>query len=483
MEIKELYRLLAKLIDLPKENEWVEFKVDYSNPEAVGERISAISNSASIHNQSYGYLVYGVQDESHEVVGTHFLPSKEKKGNEELEHWLAQRLDPRIDFRIHEFEFEDKPVTIFEIPAAIDRPVKFTHVPYIRVGTITRKLSDFPEKEKKIWRKEINNQFERGIALKAVSGADIVQLLDIQSYFDLLKLPLPSTREAILNRLVTDKFIIRDGSHFSITNLGAILIAKDIQGFDRLARKAVRVLIYEGKNKLNTIKEQTGAKGYAAGFSGLIDYINDKLPSNEEIGKAFRKTARMYPELAIRELVANALIHQDFHETGTGPMVEIYSDRIEITNPGKPIITTDRFIDEYQSRNEDLASFMRRVGICEEKGSGIDKVVAQAELFQLPAPNFQSLEKHTKVTMYAYQTLNQMDKADKIRACYQHCCLKYVSNEKMTNQTLRERFQIEDHNYSIASRIIDDTKQANLIKDYDPDNKSKKHSKYVPFWA
>ena len=314
-------------------------------------------------------------------------------------------------------------------------------------------------------------------------GQEVIRLLDIQAYFDLLKLPLPSTREAILNKLVADKFITRDSSFYNITNLGGILLAKNLQDFDRLSRKAIRVLQYEGKNKLKTIKEQTGAKGYASGFLGLIDYINDKLPSNEEIGKAFRETARMYPELAIRELVANALIHQDFHETGTGPLVEIYADRIEITNPGKPIITTERFIDEYQSRNEALASFMRRVGICEEKGSGIDKVIAQAELFQLPAPNFQSLEKHTKVTMYAYQTLNKMDKSDKIRACYQHCCLKYVSNEKMTNQTLRDRFSIEVHNYSIASRIIDDTKQANLIKDYDPDNKSRKHAKYVPFWA
>ncbi|GHA70963.1 ATP-binding protein [Pontibacter akesuensis] len=275
----------------------------------------------------------------------------------------------------------------------------------------------------------------------------------------------------------------QDIGYFNITNLGGILFAKNINEFDRLSRKSIRVIIYEGKNKLRTVKDLPGVKGYASGFAGLLDYINDKLPSNEAIGRAFRETVSMYPELAIRELVANALIHQDFYETGTGPMVEIYSDRIEITNPGKPIITTLRFIDEYQSRNETLAAFMRRVGICEEKGSGIDKVISEVELAQLPAPNFQEQETHTKVTVYAYQELNQMDKADKIRACYQHCCLKYVSNEKMTNQSLRDRFNIESHNYSIASRIIDDTKQAGLVKDYDPDNKSKKHAKYVPIWA
>ena len=199
------------------------------------------------------------------------------------------------------------------------------------------------------------------------------------------------------------------------------------------------------------------------GFEGLVDYINDQLPQNEEISKAVRETVRMYPVKAIREIVANAIIHQDYREKGS-PVIEIYSDRIEFTNPGLPVITPIRFIDEYQSRNEITADIMRRMGICEEKGSGIDKVIAQCELFQLPAPDFRTQEKHTNVIMYAHQNLNNMDKKDKIRACYQHCVLKYVSNEKMTNQTLRERFKIEEKNSAIASRIIGDTIEEKLIK-------------------
>jgi hypothetical protein len=98
----------------------------------------------------------------------------------------------------------------------------------------------------------------------------------------------------------------------------------------------------------------------------------------------------MFPELAVRELVANALIHQDLFVTGAGPMVEIFDDRIEITNPGEPLVDTQRFVDTpLKSRNEGLASLMRRFRICEERGSGIDKVVQQVELFQLPAPLFE----------------------------------------------------------------------------------------------
>jgi predicted HTH transcriptional regulator len=191
----------------------------------------------------------------------------------------------------------------------------------------------------------------------------------------------------------------------------------------------------------------------------------------------------MYPQEAIRELVANTLVHQDFEETGSGPMIEIYEDRIEITNPGLPLIKPLRFIDEYQSRNELLASLMRRIGICEEKGSGIDRVIALSELFQLPAPDFREMEKHTKVILYAHKKLSGMDRQDKIRACYQHCCLRYVSNDHMTNQTLRDRFKIEDQNAAIASRIIGDTLDAGLIKLEDPANKSRKYVKYIPAWA
>jgi len=83
-------------------------------------------------------------------------------------------------------------------------------------------------------------------------------------------------------------------------------------------------------------------------------------------GQALRRKVKMFPEIAIRELVANALIHQDFNGSGASVMIEIYSDRLEISNPGKPYISPDRFIDEYQSRNERLADVMRRLGICEK---------------------------------------------------------------------------------------------------------------------
>ncbi|HLH19410.1 MAG TPA: ATP-binding protein, partial [Bryobacteraceae bacterium] len=112
---------------------------------------------------------------------------------------------------------------------------------------------------------------------------------------------------------------------------------------------------------------------------------------------ALRAEAKLIPELAIRELVANALVHQDLTMTGVSVMIEIYSNRFEISNPGEPVVPVVRFIDGYQSRNERLATLMRRMGICEEKSSGIDGVVQTAEMYQLPAPDFRVVSSRTLV--------------------------------------------------------------------------------------
>lgn len=479
---EDLQHLLKSLVSHKRENEWVEFKKNFHSPEEIGETISALSNGACLHNQPRGYLVFGVENETYGIIGSTFKPKSEKIKNEELENWICQRLNPRIDLRIFEFEYEGKYLSLFEIPAVSNQPLTFLNVAYIRVGSINRKLRDFPDKERKIWGKNKDSNYEKEISLENVSASDVVSLLDTQHYFDLLQIPYPSTREAVIEKFISERLILRSDRNYSITNLGGLLFAKNLKEFPSLSRKSIRVIVYKGKNKLNTIKDIQGMKGYAVGFEGLVDYINDQLPQNEEISKTLRKQVRMYPEEAVRELVANALIHQDLYEKGS-PVIEIYSDRIEFTNPGLPIITPIRFIDEYQSRNELLADLMRRLRMCEEKGSGIDKVIFGSELFQLPGPEFLVQEKHTKAIMFAHQRLSQMDKRDKVRACYQHACLKYVSNEKMTNQTLRDRFKIDEKNSAMASRIIRDTIADGFIKEDDPSSASRRFARYIPFWA
>ena len=191
----------------------------------------------------------------------------------------------------------------------------------------------------------------------------------------------------------------------------------------------------------------------------------------------------MYPQIAVRELVANAIIHQDLTMPGASPMIEIFADRIEISNPGAPLIDTLRFVDERRSRNERTAELMRLCNICEERGSGIDKALQAIEIYQLPAPEFIGQTQATQVRLFTPKVGSQMDRVQKIRACYQHACLLYVTNREMTNATLRERLGIAEQNYSIASRIIADTIQQGLVKPADPENTSRRLSRYIPFWA
>lgn len=277
---------------------------------------------------------------------------------------------------------------------------------------------------------------------------------------------------------------VNDSGLYDVTNLGAILFSKRLEDFKGLKRKAIRVIVYKGTTRLETIKEQIGARGYASGFQGLIDFIHGLIPRNEEIGKALRKDVPMYPEIAIRELVANALIHQDLFVRGTGPMVEIFSNRMEITNPGEPLVKTDRFLDSPpKSRNEVLASFMRRIGVCEERGTGVDKVVFQTEFYQLPAPLFEVHENNTRVTLFAHRPLSKMDRKDRVRATYLHACLKYVQREYLTNSTLRERFGIQKENSAMVSRFITEAIDDKAIKLADPESESRKYARYVPIWA
>ena len=274
-----------------------------------------------------------------------------------------------------------------------------------------------------------------------------------------------------------------DAGGWNLTNLGSVLFAKRLDDLHSLRRKAMRVIQYRGSSRIETLREQVGTSGYAAGFERLIGFINGLLPSNEVIEQALRKTVPRFPELAVRELVANALIHQDFFVTGAGPMVEIFEDRIEITNPGASLVDTRRLVDSPpRSRNEAVASLMRRIGICEERGSGWDKVAFLSEFYQLPAPLAEVVGDHTRVVLFAPRELSSMDRVERVRAVYLHACLRYVNRDYLTNASMRERFGIDTRNSARASRLIAEAVEAGAIVPDDP-TAAPKFMRYVPEWA
>lgn len=479
-----LERLVRELARLPAETGWVEFKVNNADPDMIGKTISALSNSAALEDQDKAYLVWGVEDDSHAIVGTTFNPATAKKGNENLEAWLVRCLAPRLDISFHALAIDGRDVVVLEIPAAKLQPTRFDGREWVRVGSATHPLGDHGAKEAELWRQFDRRPFETMVALADCSVEQVVSLLDYTAYFEGLGIPVPAERAGILAKLEEDRLIVpNEAGHHDITNLGAMLYARRLSDFPTLARKAVRVVVYHDRTRIRTVREQEGGRGYAAGFAGLMEWIDGQLPRNEVIGQALRKDTPLYPELAVRELVANALIHQDFGIDGTGPMVEIFDGRIEITNPGAPLIDVARLLDHApRSRNEALARFMRRIGICEERGSGVDKVVFETEYHQLPAPIWEQQDGAFRVTLFAPKALRQMDRQQKIHACYLHACLRYVNREPVNNTSLRERFGVEAGNAAIVSRIIKDALEAGVIKPLE-EGQAKKAARYLPWWA
>lgn len=481
--MKNLDLLVQELVTYPNETPWLEFKHNNYDPKMIGEDISALANSATLMEKSCAYMVWGVDNETHEIVGTVEDLQTIKKGNQELENWLRSLLSKNADFEFSSVNVDNKRVGVLIIYGAANQTVTFEKVDYIRVGSYTKKLSDYPELKKKLWDRLSNSRFEERSAKTDLNISDALKLLDYNVYFDNIDIPQPQDAEGIVHYLVKEDILQRqDNGLYTITNLGAILFAKRLDTFPKLARKALRVVQYSGNNRLSMLKEDVGGKGYVVGFEGLMKYVEALIPTREVIIGAKREKESAYPMLAIREAVANALIHQDFTITGAGPVIEIFESRIEITNPGLPLVDVKRIIDNPpKSRNEKLAALMRRLGMCEELGTGWDKIVISCELMQLPAPKINLYSDSTRVSLFSEKKFSDIPPRDKLWACYLHACIKHVQGEYLSNSSLRNRFGLKDSSAGSISRLIKEAVEAGLIKPLDPDT-APRYMKYLPVW-
>jgi len=456
----------------PHESEGLEFK------ESKKGLHSAVlfKYCIAIANTGGGRLLLGIADKPpRPVVGT--CACNNPRG-------MAEKIYHTIGFRVdvEEVMHPDGRVVVFHVPSR-PRGTAYHHEGsyWMRLGGSLTPMSE--DQLRAIFDEGKPDWLEQP-ALEKVMGAEVVELLDTQSLFELINLPYPDNREGVLGRLTQEKLIEKTNNSYTIPRTGAVLLGKRLTNFPpELARKAPRVVVYSGASKIETKLDRSLDRGYAVGFQGLVEFVMSQLPQNEVIESALRKEIKLVPEIAIRELIANALVHQDFTIPGTGVMIEIYADRVEISNPGEPAVPVDRFIDGYQSRNERLTDLMRRFAICEEKGSGIDKIIDAAEAYQLPAPDFRSTYRRTEVVLFGYSPFNQMDSDARVRACYQHCALQYVLRKRMTNRSLRLRFKLPESKSEAISRTIRDASKAGKIRIQHREQKSLRYRSYVPFWA
>lgn len=270
---------------------------------------------------------------------------------------------------------------------------------------------------------------------------------------------------------------------YQVSNLLAVSCARNFADISSLANKGSRVVVYKGTNKIDATYDRTSKKGHLVTFASMMELIMSHIPVSEEIITGKRVSVEAIPEVAIREFLANALVHQDFSVNDSKPIVEIYKDRVRITNPGDPLVAVDRFIDSpSRSRNPRFAKLMHDAGYCEQRGSGVDRAIQAIEKAALPPPLIESIEGSTVVTLFMRRRCANMTQEERIRACFQHACLMYENNDPMSNASLRSRLGLGEKQHPQVSAVIKDSIAAGRIKPL-AENQGNRNAKYVPYYA
>lgn len=474
---KAIKILKDSLYPIPSELNELDWKSGLSDKtERLAQHISAFANM-----KGGGILVYGVNND-----GTCFDLTKEEidKTVQTLGNIAQNNLVYAIPIEHSVMTFEGHSLLFIYIPEQSDKPVhlrgKDIYSSYHRSAGQTVKMSR--NQVKALIAASQGITFEQQTAKEGLTREEVLKLLNYKALYRILDKNVPQSTDSIIERLSDYHLCRQVGESWTITNLGAILFANELKDFPNMEGHEVIVRKYVGTNNRQQEFEQHGVYGYAVGFEGLVDFIM-RNTGVEQIDVK-REAIPTYPRVAIREFVANALVHQDFAITGMPVTIEIFSNRLSITNAGAPLNDINRLIDlPPQSRNEQLAQMMFTLGICERRGSGIDRAIAAVEEMFLPPVKFTKSDQHTRVFMYPQKNLKEMTKQEKISACYQHACLMYEDGESINNQSVRERFELSKNDTSIASRIIADTLEAGLIKPADIETTSKKYMTYIPYYG
>lgn len=480
---QRLIDILEDCLKQPDETDWIEFKENNAEYNQLWQRLSWLSNSACLSGKDFWFLIYWIEDWTLNLKWTDFIPEKKKEWWQPFLFKLSKDILPdNISLTVETLNYKWFNIVIFIIPAAVDQPTTFNDIAYIRIWTATPKLKDYPDKQRKIWNNIYNKNFEKQIALSWLLEDEIFEYLNTEKFLQLLNINNTDNKKEIINYLLENKIIKKSLSRYDITNLWAILFTNNLSIFDSVKWKWVRVVTYDGIDKSANNKSYDWNKWYALWFEELLKHIEILIPSFEKIVNWRRVTTNIYPSIALREFIANALIHQDFSISWVNPIIEIYKDRIEITNQWDPIIDVNRFIDIWKSRNEDLSDLMRRMKFCERLWSWIDKAIIAIEEKKLPPPKIEKWEEYIKVTLYSEEKIESLSKEDRIRACFQHCVIKYILKDYMTNSSFRERMNLTEEQRWISNKIINQAIEEWLIKVLDSENKANRYTKYVPFW-
>lgn len=353
--------IIKTIVSHDTEEEWFEFKENWFEAHGIGEYISALSNAAAICRKEFAYLIWGVNDETHEIVGTKFDFRKGVR-KEPLEHYLARQTTPDIAFSFHEVNFEEKRLVLLEIPKAKNTPTSFDGIRYMRIGSSKVNVAKYPDREAGLF--EILRKKEKTIENIESEYQDLT-FERLFTYYAGKGISLKA--ETFKKNL---GLLTKDGKY----NLMAQLLSDD-------SRISVRVSIFSGETKaspLYSVKE-FGNTCILLSLDKVLEYADviNIIQADESKRIVNRKDVALFAMDAFREAVINAFVHNKWID-GNAPMITVYSNRVEILSRGAldPKQTKEGFyMGESIPVNPRLSDIFLQLHISERSGRGVPKIV------------------------------------------------------------------------------------------------------------
>ena len=374
---------LIELVDIlcaeEAETEWLEFKSNHVSNQDIGEYISALSNGAALKGRPFGYLIFGVDDETHEVIGTTFDYRKQKQGNEDLENWLKRLTDPKIGFMIYEIQYSAlKRLVMFEIPAAFNQPTRFAGREYVRIGSYRQDLIKHPDTEKQLWYALNRVSYEQ-----STSSLQNLHFKALTLIADSRGIDFSEEKFATLRMLDTNgKF----------NNLALLLSDEN--------PLIVKFAVYKNdKMDFAVKKEFTGS--WIAMLDQVLEYVNLYNDTSARVigNSATRTEVQSYPDPSLREIVVNAFAHFDA-SFPSDIKIEFYPDRVEIASPGALYRTTMKEVlsGRQSFRNPNLVYVLNKFNYIENYATGLKKTLAAYAPYD-KKPKYESTDHFFVVTL------------------------------------------------------------------------------------
>lgn len=483
----DLSKKCKKLLDSslrpsPQELNEIDWKLQLTDDsKKFIKHLSAFSNYPE-----GGFIVFGINDSNGEIVGVAAQESKDI--SDKLSNLARSSLSPKISINPFTFDYKGKNLLGIFISESTDKPVhtfknKSVGTAFIRAGGTTRAMSRDEIRTAYMTTRPLRYE-EMPAALPAEIEANWKDYFDFSEVIKRLNAGPFTSNENLYEFLQNNKLLTLRGDSLVPTNLAVITCAKNFGSIPNCEKYGVRLIEYKSDNKLEAIRDEDFNSGYTLILDNLLKRIIDILPHSEIIEQATRVNRPIIPEIALRETIANAIIHRNFISNESCIYVEIYSNRVEITNPGGllPGITIDRIIDHpSKTRNEVLADFMRKLRFAEERGSGIDKAVFACEFYGLPALTFIDTEDYFRIILHTPKKFSDMSKEERVDAVYQHACLNHVISKKTSNTSIRKRFGFGEEKNTKVYRLITEAIDQQRIKLANPSD-AKKNYHYIPYW-